>query len=160
LTLPFGCDILPLPHKDFRINLKEKEMPSLQARTPMQGFRLLRFFSKCVSFSLISLLLCAGWVGVCYLKSSLDNHKQASKSNTVANSQSLNPNPVSLNVNQVAATQVDAEKKETKLVFSCTSDKEHYHTAKHLTSHCARIALSEGAAVERGLKPCSICFSE
>ena len=135
-------------------------MPSLQARTPMQGFHLLRLFSKFVSFSLIALLLCAGWVGVCYLKSSLDNRNQTSKSNTTSNASSLTPNPVSLKVDQSATTRTDRDKKETKLVYSCSTDKEHYHAAKHLSAHCTRIALSEAAALERGLKPCSICFPE
>jgi hypothetical protein len=135
-------------------------MPSPQARTPMQGFPLLRFVSKFVSFSLIALLLCAGWVGVCYLKNSREFHNQPSKSNSLSNASSKAPSPVSLNLNQVAATQVEQGKREAKLVYSCPTDKEHYHFAKHLSAHCARIALSESAALQRGLKPCSACFSE
>ncbi|MBI3651934.1 MAG: hypothetical protein HY231_13015 [Acidobacteria bacterium] len=133
-------------------------MPSLQARTPMHGFRPLLLVSRALSFSLITFLLCAGWVGVCYLKSSRDNRSNVSNFKSTANASATTPNPVSMNVNQLAAAPAEAEKPEAKLVFFCSADKEQYHLAKHLTAHCARTALSESAAVERGLKPCPLCF--
>lgn len=139
---------------------KEAKMPSLQARTPMHGFHPLMFISKFISFSLIAVLLCAGWVGVCYVKRELDNRYTTLKPTQVS---SASPTPSTIGfakVNAVATPETTTPNKEARLVYSCSSDKEHFHTAKHLPLNCARIALSDTAARERGLKPCSTCISE
>jgi hypothetical protein len=135
-------------------------MPSLQARTPMHGFHPLMFISKFISFSMLAVLLCAGWVGVCYLKKELNNRHTTGKATQVS---SVSPSPSKVSfaeVNTLATTETAKQNNASKLVYSCSTDKEHYHTSKHLSSNCARIALSESAAMERGLKPCSICISE
>jgi hypothetical protein len=134
-------------------------MPSLQARASMHRFHPLLFLSKLLSFSMFGLLLFAGWVGVCYLKQERDSRPNAVKPLQIA---SPSPSATNLGFTKVAAASEDnaQQKIEAKLVYSCASDKEHYHTAKHLTSHCSRIALSETAAIERGLKRCPSCFSQ
>ncbi len=135
-------------------------MPSLQARTPMHGFHPLMFIRKFISFSMLAFLLCAGWVGVCYLKKELDYRHTIIKPTQVSSVSSSPSNISFANTNAVATTETAKQNKESKLVFSCSTDKAHFHTSKHLSSNCARIALSESAAMERGLKPCSICISE
>lgn len=135
-------------------------MPSLQARASMHRFHPLLFLSKLLSFSMFGLLLFAGWVGVCYLKQERDN-----RSNLVKPIQVSSPSPSATNLGPAkvtASTSDEAAQQqiETKLVYSCPSDKEHYHTSKHLSTNCARIALSETAAIERGLKRCPSCFSK
>ncbi len=47
-----------------------------------------------------------------------------------------------------------------RLVYSCTGDNEFYHASTHLPSRCQRSALSEEAALRRGLKPCRKCMPE
>lgn len=160
LTVLPACDNFPLPHKDFQENLKETKMPSLQARTPMHGFHPLMFIGKCFSFSILIVLLCAGWVGVCYLKRELDNRHTLIKPTQVS-SASASPSNISFtNVNAAATAETVKQNKASRLVYSCSIDQEHFHTAKHLALNCTRIALSETAARERGLKPCSICISQ
>ena len=135
-------------------------MPSLQARASMQRFHPLLFLSKLVSFSMFGFLLFAGWVGVCYVKKERDSRHNVVKSVQLSSSSPSSTNLNFTKVNTVASDETTRQKIETKLVYSCSSDKEYYHTSKHLSSHCTRIALSETAAMERGLKRCLSCFSE
>jgi hypothetical protein len=135
-------------------------MPSLQARASMHRFHPLMFFSKLISFSMFGLLLFAGWVGVCYLKQERDTPHNGMKSLQVSNP---SPSSTNLGLTQVnaATTETGEEQKlESKLVYSCSTDKEYYHTSKHLSSHCARNAFSETAAIERGLKRCPSCLPQ
>lgn len=135
-------------------------MTSLQARASMQRFHPLLFLSKLLSFSMLVILLFAGWVGVCYLKKERDNRHNLAKPQQIS---LPSPSSTNLGLTKVNATSSDEtaqQKIDTKLVYFCSTDKEFYHTSKHLSSHCARIALSEMAAMERGLKRCPSCFSE
>jgi hypothetical protein len=146
--------------KRFSGKLKGNKMPSLQARTSMQRFHPLFFLSKLLSFSMLGFLLFAGWVGVCYVKKERDNRHNVVKPMQISSSSPSSTNLSLTKVNTVASDETAQQKIDTKLVYFCSSDKEYYHTAKHLSSHCARIALSETAAMERGLKRCLNCFSE
>jgi hypothetical protein len=56
--------------------------------------------------------------------------------------------------------QVKQLSKPVKLVYSCSTDREFYHTSTHLPNRCERTALSEEAAFERNLKPCKTCMTE
>lgn len=109
---------------------------------------------------MVAIVLCAGWVGVCYLKREMDNRHTILKPTQVSSASPSSANIGFANVNAVATSEAANQIKEARLVYSCSTDKEHFHTAKHLSLSCARIALSETAARERGLKPCAICISQ
>jgi len=47
-----------------------------------------------------------------------------------------------------------------RLVYSCAADKDYYHVYTHLPARCDRTAVSEQAAIERGLKRCKACFPD
>jgi hypothetical protein len=126
----------------------------------MHGFHPLMFISKFISFSVFAVLLCAGWVGVCYLKKELDNRHTILKPTQVSAASSSPSNDNFASVNTAVTPETAKQSKEARLVYSCSTDRVHYHTSKHLSTYCVRIALSESAATERGLKPCSICISE
>jgi hypothetical protein len=126
----------------------------------MQGFHPLMFISKFISFSMLGFLLFAGWVGVCYVKKELDNRQTILKPTQLSSASSSPSNLTFASANTAASPEAAKQNKESRLVYSCSTDKEHYHTSKHLSSSCVRIALSESAAMERGLKPCSRCISE
>jgi hypothetical protein len=135
-------------------------MLSLQARVPIQRFRPLLFLGKLISFSMVAFLLCAVWVGVCFLKREMNHRGSKVKSVQISTATSMPANALPVKANQPLVSNAAAQKKESRLVYFCATDKENYHVAKHLGSPCTRIALSESAALERGLKPCSHCFPE
>jgi hypothetical protein len=109
---------------------------------------------------MIGFLLFASWVGVCYVKKERDNRQRVVKSMQISSSSPSSTNRNFTKVNTAVSDEDAQQKIDAKLVYFCPSDKEQYHTLKHLSSHCARIALSETAAMERGLKRCPSCFSE
>jgi hypothetical protein len=63
-------------------------------------------------------------------------------------------------LNEPGRAQVKHLSKPVKLVYSCATDREFYHTATHIPRQCERTALSEEAAFERNLRPCNICMKE
>jgi hypothetical protein len=112
-----------------------------------------------VSLVVFTFLLAAGWVGLSYLKSDM-----ASRS---ARAEQLEK-PVKPASMAVTATPIDRKASPevvplaapVRLVYSCKADKEYYHTSTHLSNKCDKTALSEQSALQRGLKPCSVCMPE
>ncbi|HXG64142.1 MAG TPA: hypothetical protein VNO70_03485 [Blastocatellia bacterium] len=62
--------------------------------------------------------------------------------------------------NEAATPEVKPLTAPVRLVYSCAGDNRHYHTAGHLPARGERSALSEEAALQRGLKPCPLCISK
>jgi len=127
---------------------------SLQARSPLRSAHPLLFVNKFASLAAFTILLTIGWVALNYLKSDILDR-------------SRNSPPQPATVSQAAAVSLaDANPAESRqqttparLVYSCSSDNEFYHGSTHLR-RCERTALSEEAAVQRGLKRCKICFPD
>ena len=132
-------------------------MPSLPSRSLLPAVRPLLVMSKVVSFFLFVFLLCAGWVGVSYLKNQGTNRRSLMMPTPVS-AQSQNPSSNSLS--RLAATAESTPQPSTRLVYSFSTDKLYYHAFKHLQGNRGRTAMSEEAAAARGLKPCSQCFSK
>jgi len=99
-------------------------------------------------------MLGVGWVAVSYLKTNaLDRWRSGS--------------PENVSVTKAATIPVKEPSTETKslspslrLVYSCAADKEFYHVSTHLPARCERTAVSEEAAIQRGLKRCRTCFPD
>jgi len=134
-------------------------VPSLQSGSHLRSTPTLLLLTKVVSLIVFTFLLAAGWVGLSYLKSDM-----ATRS---ARAEQLEkpPRPASTAVtvtpvDKKASPEVMALATPVRLVYSCKADKEHYHTSTHLSNKCERSALSEQSALQRGLKPCSVCMPE
>lgn len=97
---------------------------------------------KLASLAAFMLLLGAGWAALSYLRVGLYSRQAPSTIPSAA-----------------ALTQLKSRLKE-KLVYSVPEDKVHYHASTHLPPHSDRTAMSEEAALSRGLKPCPICFKK
>ena len=129
-------------------------MASLQARSPVRSAHPLLFVNKIVSLSAFLVMLGVGWVAVSYLKTNaLDRWRSGS--------------PENVSVTKAATIPVKEPSTETKslapslrLVYSCAADKEFYHVSTHLPARCERTAVSEEAAIQRGLKRCRTCFPD
>lgn len=129
-------------------------MASLQARSPVRSAHPLLFVNKIVSLSAFLVMLGVGWVAVSYLKTNgLDRWRSGS--------------PENVSVTKAATIPVKESSTETKslspslrLVYSCAADKEFYHVSTHLPARCDRTAVSEEAAIQRGLKRCRTCFPD
>jgi len=126
---------------------------SLQARSPVRSAHPLFFVNKIVSLSAFIVMLGAGWVVVSYLKTNALDHWRSGS-------------PENVSVTK-AATVPAKESSETKalspslrLVYSCAADKDFYHVSTHLPARCERTAVSEEAAIQRGLKRCRTCFPD
>jgi hypothetical protein len=127
---------------------------SLQARSPVRSAHPLFFVNKIVSLSAFLVMLGAGWVVVSYLKTNaLDRWRNGS--------------PENVSVTKAATVPLKEASLETKslspslrLVYSCAADKEFYHVSTHLPARCERTAVSEEAAIQRGLKRCRTCFPD
>ena len=130
-------------------------MASLQARSPLRSAHPLLFVNKFLSLAAFTVLLAIGWVALSYLKSDIINRWRSSP-------------PQNASVSKAAAVPVkDANSPEVKqltapvrLVYSCATDGEFYHGTGHFPSRCERTALSEEAAIQRGLKRCKVCFPD
>jgi hypothetical protein len=127
---------------------------SLQARSPLRSAHPLLFVNKFASLAAFAVLLAIGWVALNYLKSDILDRSRNSAPQTATVSQAAAV-PVA-DANSSAAQQQTAP---SRLVYSCGSDKEFYHGSTHL-KRCERTALSEQTAIQRGLKPCKICFPD
>ena len=127
-------------------------MASLQARSSLRSAHPLLFINKLISLTAFIILLGAGWVAVSYLKNEVITRWRGATENKA---------PSTLNN---SAVQIDSaastETKAVRLVYSCSEDQEYYHASTHLPSRCERTALSEEAALRRGLKHCRVCLPE
>lgn len=132
-------------------------MSDLQA-TSMKRFQPLLFAGRFVSFLLFGFLLCAGWIALSYCKNNLffaDRNLI-----TPATTQSSTTNLPSRTVSSQAATENKPSDSSLRLIYLLPSDKRYFHSLKHLPTNMERVALSENAAIERGLKPCPVCFTQ
>jgi hypothetical protein len=98
-------------------------------------------------------------VAVCYLKNEVSNRRPAGADQQPSVT-GVGANDSSGRVSQSESVEVKRLAKPVKLVYSCASDHTNYHTSVHLPANCDRSALSEDAAFQRGLKPCSICMPD
>lgn len=134
-------------------------MASLQARSALRGTHPLLVFYKFISIAASILLLVAGWVALCFIKGQLaggeaPRQQQRSAVSPLIQTGSAAKSP------DAAQAQVKRLSKPIKLVYSCATDHEFYHTSTHIPRACERTALSEEAAFERNLKPCKTCMTE
>jgi hypothetical protein len=113
------------------------------------------FVNRAVSLAAFVLLLGAGWVALSYLKSDvLDRWRSGSSEPAAASKAAAAP------VADAASSEAKDYAATVRLVYSCAGDKNYYHTATHLSARCERTALSEQAAVSRGLKRCKVCLPD
>ena len=131
-------------------------MASLQARSSLRSAHPLLFINKLISLTAFIILLGAGWVAVSYLKNEIITRWHGATENKA--SATLN-NPA-VQIDNVASTETKALSTPVRLVYSCSEDQEYYHASNHLPSRCERTALSEEAALRRGLKHCRVCLPE
>ena len=130
-------------------------MASLQARSSLRSAHPLIVVNKLISLTAFMVLLAAGWVAVNYLKSELSTRWRGSNPSTA---QSV-PNVAALPVAD-AGTDSKAVRPAVRLVYSCAGDKQYYHSSTHLPAQCERTAMSEEAALGRGLKRCLACLPQ
>src|SRR5262245_17038665 len=120
-------------------------MASLQARSPLRSAHpLLLLINKFISVTVFVTLLIAGWIGLNYLRAELQNQplKQQPASSAAAS--------VAPATDQLTATQ---KAPAARLVYVCQGESGLFHASTHL-ERCKRTALSEDAALARGLKRC------
>ena len=129
-------------------------MASLQARSPLRSAHPLFSVHKLLSLTAFLLLLCVGWVALCYLKSQLTARTQGA-TETASQAKSA-----TTRVSDAGSAQVKQQTTPVRLVYSCAGDRDYYHTATHLAQGCERLGLSEDAALQRGLKHCAVCMPE
>ena len=127
-------------------------MASLQARSSLRSTHPLLLINKLISLSAFIILLGAGWVALSYLK----NEVMTRWNGTTENKSLSTLNNAAVQIDTTAST----ETKAVRLVYSCSEDHEYYHASTHLPSRCERTALSEEAALRRGLKHCLVCLPE
>ena len=130
-------------------------MASLQARSPLRSAHPLFFINKVVSLTAFTVLLGVGWVAVSYLKSDAFDRWRNGSSDTVSVSKSA-----VMPVKETGSPEVKAIAPSLRLVYSCAADKDYYHASTHLPARCERTAVSEDAAIQRGLKRCRTCFQD
>lgn len=128
-------------------------MASLHARSPLRSAHPLFFVNKIVSLTAFVILLGAGWVALSYLKKDLFDGWQSGSFQTAAAAHSSN-------AEQSSVSDIKSLAPATRLVYSCAADKDYYHASTHLPTRCERTAMSEEAAIVRGLKPCKHCFPD
>lgn len=126
-------------------------MASLQARSPLRSAHPLLFVNKAVSLTAFLVLLGAGWIALSYLKSDLVDRWQSGGPRSAAAS-------VAVPIEQTASDSKVAS--PSRLVYSCVDDRDYYHASTHIPARCSRTALSEEAALGRGLKRCKRCFPD
>lgn len=130
-------------------------MASLQARSPLRSAHPLFFINKLASLTAFLFLLGAGWVALCYLKTEVGSRwSGASESATLPSKKS------SARVEEGSSPEIKRLSAPVRLVYSCAGDSDYYHVATHLPARCERSALSEEAALQRGLKRCRVCMPE
>jgi len=127
---------------------------SLQARSPVRSAHPLLFVNKIVSLTAFLVMLGVGWVAVSYLKSNgIDRLRGGPIETTSVTKAATVPAKESSSEPKVLAPSL-------RLVYSCAADKDFYHVSTHLPARCERTAISEEAAIQRGLKRCRTCFPD
>jgi len=99
-------------------------------------------------------ILGTGWVALSYIKSQI----APSASPDSASASGADTQEKNIRIDQNRIPEVKRLSTPVRLVYSCAEDKEHYHLSTHLPARCERNALSEEAALNRNLKPCSVCL--
>jgi hypothetical protein len=128
---------------------------SLRARSPLRSAHPLFFINKVASLTAFIVLLGVGWVALSYFKSgAIDRWRSGSSDSVSASKGGTVP------VKEVSSPEVKPLTAPGRLVYSCAADKDYYHASTHLPARCERTALSEEAAVQRGLKRCRVCFPD
>lgn len=131
-------------------------MASLQARSSLRSAHPLLFINKLISLTAFIILLGAGWVAVSYLKNEITTRWQG----TAENKATTTLNNSAVQIDAAASSETKAVSTPVRLVYSCSEDHDYYHASTHLPSRCERTALSEEAALRRGLKHCRVCLPE
>jgi hypothetical protein len=134
-------------------------MPGVNFTPSLKRMNPFLLFGRLISIIVFTFILCAGWAVLSYVKNGVVPKKT---STYPAVNQPTNPSTYQAPVTAHAlATSANTQTplKQPRLVYSCSVDKEYYHALKHVSNQQTRIALSEDAAKERGLKPC-ICITE
>lgn len=131
-------------------------MASLQARSSLRSTHPLLFINKLISLTAFIILLGAGWVAVNYLKNEIITRWHGTTENKAPST--LNNSAV--RIDDAASPETKQLSAPVRLVYSCSEDKDYYHASTHLPSRCERTALSEEAALRRGLKHCRVCLPE
>jgi hypothetical protein len=98
------------------------------------------------------LLLAAGWVAVNYLKNEVLTRWRTPGETTASASAALPSSDT--------ASDTKAARTPVRMVYSCAGDKQYYHNSTHLPARCDRSAMSEEAALSRGLKRCHLCLPD
>lgn len=134
-------------------------MPSVNFKPPLKRFTPFLLFGRFISIIVFTFILCAGWAALSYVKNGVVPKKTAlsSAAKPPATAATINA-PVTAN-GLATSPDTQLQSRQPRLVYSCSTDKEYYHALKHLANQRTRIALSEDAAKERGLKPCS-CITD
>jgi hypothetical protein len=126
-------------------------LASLQARSSLRSAHPLIVVNKLISLTAFIFLLAAGWVAVNYLKNEVLTRWHSEAAAPTTNSAAV---PTS------EAAEARSVRLPVRLVYACAGDKEFYHSSTHLSARCDRVAMSEEAALTRGLKRCHICLPE
>ena len=134
-------------------------MASVQARRTLRRSHPLLLLTRLVSLIVFLFMLAAGWVALSYLKHDLSTRSAAKDRLDQAPPASPHLTAPTA-IDEAALADVARLSAPVHLVYSCKSDKEHYHTSAHLPGRCEATALSEQSALQRGLKPCKICMPE
>jgi hypothetical protein len=126
----------------------------LQARSPLRSAHPLFFINKFVSLTAFLVLLGAGWVALCYLRAEMSTRPHGAGENS--------PSVKSTSVQAGAPDAFQARKQTApvRMVYWCEGSGQYYHTAAHMPRRCERTALSEAAALQRGLRHCQVCMPE
>jgi len=119
-------------------------LASLRAESSPRS-RVLEFTHRAMSLVLFGLLMGTGWVGLSYLKSEVHGGPPKGADRVTRNT----PAP---------ATPIEINTAVPSLVYAVPGDAAYYHTSGHLSSLRRRNAMSEDAALKKGLKPCPICM--
>lgn len=130
-------------------------MASLQARSPLRRVHPLFYINKLVSLTAFLFLLGAGWVALCYLRTEMTTRWSGASENG-----SLSSKKSPVRVEETGSLEIKRLSAPIRLVYSCAGGDDHYHVATHLPARCERSALSEEAALQRGLKRCHVCLPE
>ncbi len=132
-------------------------MSDLQA-TSVKRFQPLMFAGRLLSFLLFGMLICAGWIGLSYCKNNLFFTER--NLITPAPNQLSSTTTATRKADNQTTTSGKATEATAPLIYIQPTDKQRFHTAKHLSANRERIAISKEAAIERGLKPCPICLTQ
>lgn len=120
--------------------------PRARSRLDVGSFEVL---NKILSLTAFLILMAAGWVALCYVKSTIERRP---RSEARAISQA--------NTSQAALIQASGQPwvQPVPLVYAASVDKVYFHNANHVPASGDRSALSEEAARRMGLKPCPVCL--